>query len=365
MGNLARLRFALARGYALQICLAVGVLVNLVVFRGSVEILHLAGGTVVLCTILAVIVRSLCAAAAIAANLCSLAAAVVYMFLTSDDRGLYLRNLLSLLLVSSPIMLGVFRVQVARRWREAILLIATSALLIGLLWLAGPHLLSRIVPSYHLDIDHRPKPFDKTLRTNQDGIVSPFAPSDFRLGDFNIIFLGDSFTQGTRVPYPFPALVESSLTVRFPARRFRVANFGWMSSSPVLQARQLLDIGAKYKPKLVVQCFDMTDFHDDLKYSHWFRKRGIDPVQITIFQVGWRAFSRALGVQDYAEWLRSQLRWGDANPNFDRDRPRPRYFGVGQALERSAPLFQTSWDAILATRTIAQNLRAKRPRENN
>jgi len=251
-------------------------------------------------------------------------------------------------------------VQFARRRREIVLLLSASALAIGLLWLAGPALLRHIVPSYNMNIDHRLKPFDKTLGTNEDGILSPLTVHDFRPEDFNIIVLGDSFTQGTRVHYPSPSLVESSLTARFPARRIRVANFGWMSSSPVLQVRQLLDIGAKCTPKLVVQCFDMTDFHDDLKYTHWFRGRGVEPVQISIFHVASTAVSRTLGVRDYRAWLRSQVRWGEPDRwDADRDRARPRYFAVGESLQRTAPLLQTSWEAILATRAVAQKLGAK------
>jgi hypothetical protein len=352
----ARQRLGRPRDYALQACSALGVVVSLALFRDTAAVLRHAGGMVALWTLLAMVVRWRWAGAGIGTNRAALAAAIAAVFLASDDRRSYLRSLVAVLLVSSPIVLVVFRAQVGRRWREIALLITTSALVVGLLWLAGPGLLPRIVPSYNLDLDHRPKPFDETLKTNEDGIVSPRGPGDFRPEDFNIVFLGDSFTQGIRAPYAFPAVVETLLTARVPARRFRVANFGWTSSSPVLQVRQLLDIGAKYKPKLVVQCFDMTDFHDDLKYTHWFRERGIEPVQISIFHVGWAAFSRALGVADYAAWLRSQWRWGEQD---ERDRPRPRYFAVGQPLERTAPLLQTSWEGILATRAVAQDLGAE------
>jgi hypothetical protein len=359
MTTLARQQWGRHRDYALQICFALGVLVSLVLFRHPKEILRLAGWTVVQWTLLVIIVRLRWAAAGNPASLYTLVATIVYVFLVCNDRRLYLRYLIPVLLISSAIILGVLRAQVARRWRDAVLLITTSSLLVGLLWLAGPRLLGRIVPSCNLDLDHRPKPFNRALGTNEDGIVSPFAPSDFRPEDFNIIFLGDSFTQGIRAPYAFPAIVETLLTQRVPARRFRVANFGWTSSSPVLQVRQLRDIGAKYKPKLVVQCFDMTDFHDDLKYTHRFRERGIEPVQVSIFRVGWVVFSKALGVRDYSVWLESQMRWGAQKAWNDPDRARPRYFAAGQPLERTAPLLQTSWEAILATRAVAQNLGAQ------
>src|SRR5262249_14495024 len=46
----------------------------------------------------------------------------------------------------------------------------------------------------------------------------------------------------------------------------KVANFGWMSSSPILDYRRLLRIGRKYKPRLIVLCVDIGDFDDDLRY---------------------------------------------------------------------------------------------------
>jgi len=41
------------------------------------------------------------------------------------------------------------------------------------------------------------------------------------------------------------------------------------------------------------------------------------------------------------------------------DRPRPRYFALEQPLEETEPFLQTSWDAILDTRAVAQKLGAE------
>jgi hypothetical protein len=53
----------------------------------------------------------------------------------------------------------------------------------------------------------------------------------------------------------------------------RSINFGWVSSSPLLSYRLLLDIGHLYKPDLVVFLLDVTDFHDDIKYAYKISER--------------------------------------------------------------------------------------------
>src|SRR5262249_12872070 len=77
----------------------------------------------------------------------------------------------------------------------------------------------------------------------------------------------------------------------------------------VLQARQLRDLGAKYAPRLVVQAFDMTDFHDDLvARERLARMRAGGGGEASIFRAFGVGASLALGVEDYGEWLGERLR---------------------------------------------------------
>ena len=84
--------------------------------------------------------------------------------------------------------------------------------------------------------------------TNEDGIRSRRQPAEFDADGFNIVFLGDSFTYGWKLRFEqsFPHRVEQSLRKHFPRRDVKVANFGWISSSPLLSSRRLRDIGANY-----------------------------------------------------------------------------------------------------------------------
>ncbi|NCC53337.1 MAG: hypothetical protein EOM20_19295 [Spartobacteria bacterium] len=124
----------------------------------------------------------------------------------------------------------------------------------------------RTASEYHLDVDHRMKPNGEEV--NMDGIRFKGDAADIRAEDFTILFLGDSFTYGMKLPYEacVPYQTEALLKELYPEDNIRVVNFGWVSSSPLLSYRLLMDIGEKYKPDLVVFLLDMTDFHDDLKY---------------------------------------------------------------------------------------------------
>ncbi len=121
--------------------------------------------------------------------------------------------------------------------------------------------------------DHR-----MTLRyhnnINSDGIRAKKEASAYRADDFNIIFLGDSFTYGWRVMAgkTLPAQLEK-LAHQQGYSSVQSVNFGWVSSSPFLSHRLLRDIGAKYHPKLVVLMVDMTDFADDMLYENIVEKR--------------------------------------------------------------------------------------------
>ena len=277
----------------------------------------------------------------------------------ASSPGRLARHVVQFLVVWLPALALAGAPRLARRARELALLAASAALCAGALWAAGPFLMRRvIVPRYTLGVDHRPRP--GTGGTNEDGIYARFTARDVRAEDFNVVCVGDSFTANPHLPEAqrWPTLLEALLQERAPGVRVRVANFGWVSSSPVLQARQLRDLGAKYAPRLVVQAFDMTDFHDDLVARERLARLGAGGGgEATIFRAFGVGASLALGVEDYGEWLGERLRWRPAGaaPAV----PSARFFFLFQPPEASAPYFRTSWEAILETERLAREMGAR------
>ena len=126
------------------------------------------------------------------------------------------------------------------------------------------------------DVDHRMRP-NPAREINFDGIRSTREAEAFREEDTNVVFLGDSFVFGLRLSAEesIPSLVEEMAREAHPGRRINVANFGWISASPLLSLRLLRDIGARYHPDTILLGLDMTDFHDDLKYARLIDRTGI------------------------------------------------------------------------------------------
>lgn len=196
--------------------------------------------------------------------------------------------------------------------RKAILLrivLFAVALLAGLfvIELVGKHVLFKDKLYFADDVDHRIKPLSAP-DINGDGIRCRYRSEHFRPEDFNVVFLGDSFVYGydlpdsVAIPQTFERLVREAL----PRRGINVANFGWISASPLLCLRQLRDIGPRYNPDLVILCIDMTDFHDDIKYERLlerkglYRLAGVFPVTI----IGLRkALSLAPALAGLHQWL--------------------------------------------------------------
>ncbi len=126
------------------------------------------------------------------------------------------------------------------------------------------------------NVDHRNKPNGQDI--NSDGIRSQFESEHFEKEDFNILFLGDSFVYGWKLPEAekaFPQQFERISSRFHPEKQINVANFGWVSSSPLLSYRLLKESGHKYNPDIILYCLDMSDFHDDIKYAKLFERKGI------------------------------------------------------------------------------------------
>lgn len=215
-------------------------------------------------------------------------------------------------------------------WRRRYLPLAVLLLYGAIETLAAPHWMFplRLNDYYYVrDPDHWPTRTDPALGFNADSLRCRHEPQEFRPEEFNLIFLGDSFTYGLGLPaeQTFAAIVEDYLDRSTPGTRARVANFGWTSSSPLLSLRRLEAIGEKYHPDFVVLCIDMTDFQDDLRYAAMLERRGI---------YAWHAhFPLATRLLQLAlpGWLR------DLHYRRLGDPPRKRFFPTEMPLEKSRP----------------------------
>jgi hypothetical protein len=260
-------------------------------------------------------------------------------------------GLVALLAVLGVLLAGAAR-RVSPRLAAATLLIAaTATVVLAIELLAAPFLIVELgLHNYYfvLDVDHRFPGHNPGLGTNGDGLRMAREAADFRDADENILFLGDSFTYGLRVgaDEAFPAVTTELLRQRLGRDDIYGANFGWPSSSPLLSARQLAELGARYHPDLVVFALDMTDFHDDLMYQRMLDRRGLywwyDKLPITL---------RLL--EHYAKPLFERL-YASATAGL----PPRRFFVTDGPLEQTEPLLAPVEENLDRMAAIARGLDA-------
>jgi len=251
-----------------------------------------------------------------------------------------------------------------RHWRQTLLVCAATAGSLLLLWLAGDLIASKIIFSqYNLTVDHRPKPAPG--KRNEHGVQPDRPTSAYKEAGFNVIVLGDSFVEGVTLrnrAATFAALLERDLGEQRPDLAPKVANFGWLSSSPLLQRRQLQDIGAAYHPDLVLQCIDMTDFHDDVGYAARLAGAGGGAEDISIFRLVEVRVSLWLGVSSLTQHLASNLgvrtRHAEEATSLEDHLPDDRFFHLRQPLAESLPFYDNTWGHIMETYEEASRLGA-------
>jgi hypothetical protein len=179
------------------------------------------------------------------------------------------------------------------------------------------------------DVDHRLEPH-KSKDINSDGIRSLVEADSFREEDINIIFLGDSFVYGYALDYADtpPQQLEAIARERHPGANLNVANFGWVSSSPLLASRLLRDIGAKYNPDVVILGLDMGDTQDDLKYQKLLNREGIYSLvqYLPLSVLGIKSFLRRV---EGLGWLHEILFGFPSHP----------FFGAAYPMEEMLPYF--------------------------
>ncbi|MBW2667736.1 MAG: hypothetical protein JRE13_15730 [Deltaproteobacteria bacterium] len=218
-------------------------------------------------------------------------------------------------------------------------LLATTAAVATL----APHVLTAVVVAqvseqFDLTVDHRPRPNGKNI--NSDGLRFEGESDSVWEEDFVVLFLGDSFTFGTRLrdPDTYPKAFENFANAHSCTQRIQAINFGWPSASPLLGLRLLRRIGYAYKPDLIVYSLDMTDFLDDLRYERALRSAGE-------YEVDTSRVVQQL-VDRFAPWLNADFAAGDGLRELRRP-GRPRAVGGEPELPTdrffvtNAPLDQT------------------------
>lgn len=187
--------------------------------------------------------------------------------------------------------------------------------------LLGQRVLYREKLYFINDVDHRMLPYSRP-DVNGDGVRCPIEPHQFRPQDYSIIFLGDSFIYGYDLEYPdtIPARFAQLAAADHPDLPLKVANFGWVSSSPLLSLRLLKDIGRKYHPDLVILGLDMTDFHDDIKYRKLIERDGAHRL-IGIIPITFLAAKKAIANVPQFDGLHEGIFGYPASRYFISDRP--------------------------------------------
>jgi hypothetical protein len=238
-----------------------------------------------------------------------------------------------------------FRKKPSRFFYTVVLLFVVGAAVYGILSLSFQ---AEIFAKLVANPDHRMQRDDKHFNgLNSDNIRSMHEALSMRDDDFNIIFLGDSFIYGFLLSpeQSPPAQLEKILREQYRRDNINVINFGWTSSSPYLSYRLLQDLGARYKPDLVLLAVDMSDYRDEWFYKSVLEDRG--------YYRHIKQFPRA------AFYLKRVMEF--IEPVIDLHTPIWGYAGKGgyfvaeQPMEKSLNLFDDIYNTLLQINDYSRN----------
>jgi len=187
------------------------------------------------------------------------------------------------------------------------------------------------------DPDHRLFPNDAKAETNSDGLRCALEAEAIPEESTTVFFAGDSFVFGVEVAREgaLPSLFEQGLRESLETEKINVVNAAWPSASPLLALRLLRDIGARYRPDLVLYGFDMSDFRDDLMYRNLIDKEGI---------------YRMIDVMPASLWLAGRSAKAIAPDGLYRNifrMPKDRFFPVNQPLGETRPDLVPAWRTLM------------------
>lgn len=244
----------------------------------------------------------------------------------------------------------IFQVFYRRNPKVIALLISSVLSLLAFEWVGARVIRWRLSQTHSPDVEHRMQPHAYPW-VNSDGIRCQFEATDFSADTFNVICIGDSFCYGELLDdsnETFPNQLEKLAGERHPDWRLRTINFGWTSSSPIITSRVLREIGPKYKPKLVIYCLDMTDFHDDLRRRMGLENVGTPPAEFMIQQ---------LGAAHWVDELRRRFRlreWIDSALSRQELVPKDRFFITSRPLSQNRELMEETARNLMETERICR-----------
>lgn len=231
-----------------------------------------------------------------------------------------------------------FKQKPTRVFFALIWLVLVGAVLYGVGWeAAGAEIFTTLVH----DPDHRMHAEDKHFSgLNSDNIRSEHEPSQIKDSDFNILFLGDSFVYGFLMSPELspPVQLENLLRERYHRTDINVINFGWTSSSPILDFRLLKDIGVKYKPDLILLALDMSDYRDEWFYKSVLERRGFYQFVVSYPRT-------SFWIKTFLEWLAPVVDFHSVLWGYPAHKGG--YFVANQPLEASRPLFDELYSTLL------------------
>ncbi len=192
------------------------------------------------------------------------------------------------------------------------------------------------------DPDHRLQPLDPGVGTNSDGLRCRLEADEIADSDFSVLFFGDSFVFGPNVGREgaLPRLFERGLREAMETNRIHVVNAAWPSASPLLALRLLRDVGARYRPDLVLYGFDMSDFRDDLMYRNLIEKKGI---------------YRMIDLMPASLWLAGRGAKAIAPDRLYRTvfrMPKDRFFAVNRPLDETRGDLMPVWQTLVEINSL-------------
>jgi lysophospholipase L1-like esterase len=119
----------------------------------------------------------------------------------------------------------------------------------------------------NIEFTHRRPEFAYPRRTNSLGLCEREFPDEKPAGEFRVIALGDSYTEGVGTPYEetWLKVVERRLQEQLPERRVQAFNAGISGisgSDPLYEYVLLRDQLVRYRPDLVLVAINTSDISD-------------------------------------------------------------------------------------------------------
>ena len=116
----------------------------------------------------------------------------------------------------------------------------------------------------HIDFTYRRREFAFPRHTNAQGISEVDIPPEKATGEYRILALGDSFTEGVGTAYEatWVKVLERELAARSPGHRVTTINAGISGSDICAEYILLRERLVSYRPDLVIVATNFTDVED-------------------------------------------------------------------------------------------------------